>query len=168
MINWLEEIERRLEPVILNKKLRQNPTIESSLFEIARALYFSYQIPGFAQTQVYKLGARLTTAMYCASVAYPIKSSGVFDYDYFAKKHAPMFARLLGDNCVRFEVHKSLATPGAPVPTIIASAYFWVKSGEDFGATLEQHGEEIYADIPKFTDIEPVRGWFEVTNSSEK
>ena len=73
-----------------------------------------------------------------------------------------MFARLLGDNCVRFEVHKSLAMPGAPAPNFIAVAYFWVKTGEAFGAVLAQHGEEIYADIPEFTNIEPIRQWSEV------
>ena len=100
--------------------------------------------------------------MFCATVAYPIQQGGTFDFDYFVNKHVPMFARLLGDNCVRFEVHKSLAMPGAPAPKFIAVAYFWVKTGEAFGAVLAQHGEEIYADIPEFTNIEPIRQWSEV------
>ena len=100
--------------------------------------------------------------MFCASVAYPIQQGGTFNFDYFANKHVPLFARFLGDNCVRFEVHKSLATPGAPAPNFIAVAYFWVKSGEDFGAALARYNEEIYSDIPKFTDIEPIRQWSEV------
>ena len=100
--------------------------------------------------------------MFCASVAYPIQQDGTFNFDYFANKHVPLFARFLGVNCVRFEVHKSLATPGAPPPNFIAVAYFWVKSGEDFGRALAQYSKEIYADIPNFTDIEPVRQWSEV------
>jgi len=100
--------------------------------------------------------------MFCASVAYPIQLGGTFDFDYFANKHAPLFARFLGDNCVRFEVHKSLTSPGAPAPRRLGAAYFWVKSGEDFGAALAQYGTEIYADIANFTDIEPIRQWSEV------
>lgn len=100
--------------------------------------------------------------MFCASVAYPMQEGARFDFDYFAKKHAPMFARLLGDNCVRFEVQKNLAAPGAPAPNFLCTAYFWVKSGEEFGATLTQHGNEIYSDIATFTTIEPVRQWCEV------
>ncbi|HKF39124.1 MAG TPA: EthD family reductase [Ktedonobacteraceae bacterium] len=100
--------------------------------------------------------------MFCASVAYPIKQGGTFDFDYFAHKHAPLFARLLGENCVRFEVHKSLASPGAPAPSFLGVAYFWVKSGEAFGAALAQYDQEIYGDIPHFTDIEPIRQWSEV------
>lgn len=100
--------------------------------------------------------------MFCASVAYPIQQGRIFHFDYFANKHVPLFARFLGDNCVKFEVHKSLAMPGAPTPQFIGVAYFWVQSGEEFGAALAQHGEEIYADIPRFTDIEPIRQWSEV------
>jgi len=73
-----------------------------------------------------------------------------------------MFARFLGENCVRFEVHKGMAMPGSPTPSFLGIAYFWVQSGADFGTALEQHGEEIYADIPRFTDIEPIRQWNEV------
>jgi hypothetical protein len=36
-----------------------------------------------------------------------------------------MFAKLLGHNCVRFEVHRGLAAPGAPPPPFVAAAYFW-------------------------------------------
>ncbi len=100
--------------------------------------------------------------MFCAVVAYPIQKDGTFDFDYFAKKHVPMFARFLGKNCVRFEVQKSLASPGAPTPSFLCAAYFWVQSGEDFGGALAQHGNEIYSDIPKFTNLEPVRQWNEV------
>ncbi len=100
--------------------------------------------------------------MFCATVAYPIQQGGTFNFEYFATHHVPMFARLLGENCVRFEVHRSLASPGAPAPRFIAIAYFWLTSGEAFGAALAQHGKEIYSDIPQFTDIEPVREWSEV------
>jgi uncharacterized protein (TIGR02118 family) len=103
--------------------------------------------------------------MFCASVAYPMQQSGKFDFEYFAHKHVPLFARFLGENCVRFEVHKSLAAPGAPAPSFIGVAYFWVRSGEEFGATLARYGNEIYSDIPNFTDIEPLRQWSEVVQA---
>ena len=100
--------------------------------------------------------------MFCASVAYPIQEDATFDFNYFANTHVPLFARLLGENCVRYEVHKSLASPGAPAPQFHGVAYFWVQSGEEFGAMLAQHGTELYADILNFTTIEPTRQWSEV------
>jgi len=99
--------------------------------------------------------------MFCASVLYPVEAED-FDFDYFATRHAPMFARLLGDNCVRYEVHRGLATPGAPPLPFLAAAYFWVGSAERFGATLADHGDEIYSDIPKFSRTQPTCGWAEV------
>jgi uncharacterized protein (TIGR02118 family) len=101
------------------------------------------------------------TAMFCASVAYPLDAEN-FDFDYFKSRHAPMFARLLGGNCARFEVHRGLATPGAPPPPFLAAAYFWVTSPQAFGETLTEHGAAIYDDIPNFSDTQPVRGWAEV------
>ena len=89
----------------------------------------------------------------------------MFNFEYFATKHVPLFAHLLGDNCIRYEVQKSLEQPGAPKPTYICIAYFWVKSGEAFGATLAQHGKEIYSDIANFTSIHPVRQWNEVVET---
>jgi uncharacterized protein (TIGR02118 family) len=99
--------------------------------------------------------------MFCASVAYPIDAEG-FDTDYFATRHAPMFAELIGDNCVKWEVHRALATPGAPPPPFIAAAYFWVESAEQFGQTLAEHNGRIYADIANFSRTPPSRGWSEV------
>lgn len=100
--------------------------------------------------------------MFCASVAYPLDAID-FDFGYFHDRHAPMFAELLGDNCQRFEVHRGLAAPGAPPPPFVAAAYFWVTSAEQFGATLAQHGAEIYGDIANFSKTQPIRGWAEVT-----
>lgn len=100
--------------------------------------------------------------MFCASVAYPLDAES-FDFHYFRDRHAPMFAGLLGENCQRFEVHRGLATPGAPPPPFVAAAYFWVTSAEAFGATLAANGATIYADIANFSHTEPVRGWAEVT-----
>lgn len=53
--------------------------------------------------------------MFCASVVYPFDSES-FDFEYFRSRHVPMFTEFLGENCQRFEVHRGLATPGAPPP----------------------------------------------------
>lgn len=100
--------------------------------------------------------------MFCASVAYPSDEAD-FDFQYFRDQHAPMFARLLGENCSRFEVHRGLEVPGAPPPPFLAAAYFWVTSAERFGAALAEHGPEIYGDIANFSTTQPVRGWAEVS-----
>jgi uncharacterized protein (TIGR02118 family) len=104
--------------------------------------------------------------VFCASVAYPLESEG-FDFAYFRDRHAPLFAEKLGENCVRFEVHRGLVAPGAPPPPFVAAAYFWVRSPEAFGAALAEHASAIYADIENFSQTQPVRGWAEVTSDRE-
>lgn len=99
--------------------------------------------------------------MFCASVTYPV-DTGRFDLEYSATRDAPMFAQLLGENCLRWEVHRPLAAPGSPPPPFRAAAYFWVSSGEDFGRTLAEHGPAIYAGIAEFSEAQPIRGWSEV------
>lgn len=103
--------------------------------------------------------------MFCASVAYPT-DTGRFDLGYFRDRHAPMFAALLGSNCTRYEVHVPLSGPGTPPPPFLAAAYFWVTSAEQFGRTLAEHGTDIYADIDRFSDTQPLRGWSEVSAAS--
>ena len=99
--------------------------------------------------------------MYCASVVYPTDAER-FHFEYFHSRHAPMFARLLGDNCVRFEVHRAVSAPGAPPPLYAGAAYFWVDSADAFGAVLAEHGPTLYADIANFSATQPQRGWAEV------
>lgn len=106
--------------------------------------------------------------MFCAAVVYPLASTGRFDIDYFVNRHAPMFAESLGDICVRYEVHRPLSTPGAPAATFVAAAYFWVRSGQEFGAALARHQDRIYGDIPNFTDLTPTRSWSEVIGQQER
>jgi uncharacterized protein (TIGR02118 family) len=99
--------------------------------------------------------------VFCASVTYPLDARR-FDGEYFATRHAPMFAALLGDNCVRWEVHRPVRSLGAPEPTFLAAAYFWVRSAERFGRTLAEHGPVIYADVAAVSDAAPTRAWTEV------
>jgi GNAT superfamily N-acetyltransferase len=75
----------------------------------------------------------------------------------------PMYARFLGDNCIKFEVRKGLVTPGRPAPHYICIASYWVKSREEYGASLaDPRMQEIMAQIASFTDIEPIRQFDEV------
>jgi uncharacterized protein (TIGR02118 family) len=104
--------------------------------------------------------------VFCASVVYPLESEG-FDFEYFRDRHVPLFTEMLGESCVRVEVHRGLAAPGAPPPPFVAAAYFWVRSAEEFGAALAEHASTIYADIDNFSQTQPVRGWAEVSNYRE-
>lgn len=94
--------------------------------------------------------------MYCISVAYPRKDGAKFDFSYYAKKHIPMMAGFLGKNVVKTEIRKGVASPdGSPAP-FTCMANIWIKSVEEFQATLAKHGAEIMRDIPNYTTIQPI------------
>ncbi len=103
------------------------------------------------------------SSIFCATVLYPNKEGSSFNFEFYAGTLAPMYARFLGENCVKFEVHKGLVTPGRSAPYYICIASFWVRSREEFGASLaDPRMREIMTQISSFTDIEPIRQFDEV------
>ena len=101
--------------------------------------------------------------MFCATVLYPNKQGSTFDFEHYAGILAPMYAKSLGDNCVKFEVRRGLGGPGGAAPQYICIASFWINSREKYGASLaEPRIQDIMAKISSFTDIEPIRQLDEV------
>ena len=101
--------------------------------------------------------------MFCATVLYPSKEGSSFDFEYFAKTLAPMYAKFLGANCDRFEVRRGLMTPGRPTAAFICIASYWVKSREQYmGSLNDPRFKEVMEKFNAFTDIEPVRQFDEV------
>ena len=101
--------------------------------------------------------------MFCATVLYPHKEGSSFDFEHYAGTLAPMYARFLGDNCVKFEVRRGLMTPGRPAPQFICIASYWVRSREEYGGSLaDPRMKDITAKFSAFTDIEPIRQFDEV------
>jgi uncharacterized protein (TIGR02118 family) len=101
--------------------------------------------------------------MFCATVLYPSKDGSSFNFEHYAKTLAPMYAAFLGANCAKFEVRRGLMTPGRPAAAFICIASFWVKSREQYMASLKApRFKEIMEKFNAFTDIEPVRQFDEV------
>ena len=101
--------------------------------------------------------------MFCATVLYPSQDGRTFDFDYYSKALAPMYAKFLGDNCPRYEVRKGLVTPGAPMPHFALIASYWVLSDKQYRESLsDPRFPEIMAKFAAFTDVEPIRQFDEV------
>jgi uncharacterized protein (TIGR02118 family) len=94
--------------------------------------------------------------MYCATVAYPRKDGGKFDFDYYTKKHIPMVTGYLGANNIKTEIRKGIASPDGSPAYFVCIASIWIKSIEEFQSALGQHGEEIMGDIPNYTNLQPI------------
>jgi uncharacterized protein (TIGR02118 family) len=91
------------------------------------------------------------------SVLYPSGEGKKFDHDYYTNKHVPMVAGLLGDAVKSASVERGLggAAPGSTAP-YITCGHLYFESLEAFQNSFGPNAEKIMADIPNFTNIEPV------------
>ena len=91
------------------------------------------------------------------TVSYTNKPGGKFDFDYYTTKHMKLVHEKFGPvGLVKTEVDKGLAggAPGAPAP-YVAIGHMVFNSIEDFQKAEQAHGQDLGADIPNFTNIEP-------------
>ncbi|MGH7392689.1 MAG: EthD family reductase [Candidatus Rokuibacteriota bacterium] len=91
------------------------------------------------------------------SVLYPGDAGKKFDLDYYANKHMALVkSRWSGMGLVKVEVDKGLGggSPGAPAP-FVAAGHVYFNSLDDLQKATRAHGQELFADVPNFTDIAP-------------
>ncbi|MFQ5933299.1 MAG: EthD family reductase [Dehalococcoidia bacterium] len=91
------------------------------------------------------------------SVLYPNKPGAKFDHEYYATKHMKLVQDRVGSlGLVSAEVNKGLGggAPGAPA-LFVAAGHLLFNSIGDFQKAFANHGQEIMADIPNYTDIQP-------------
>jgi uncharacterized protein (TIGR02118 family) len=98
-----------------------------------------------------------TNIMIKVSVLYPNANDCRFDFDYYCKSHMPMVRDRLGGACHGIAVDKGIAG-GAPGtrPAHVASAHLFFESVESFQAAFNPHAQEILADIPNYTNAQPL------------
>lgn len=91
------------------------------------------------------------------SVLYPHGDGARFDMDYYCNKHVPMVGRLLGDAVKGATIEKGLegGAPGAP-PPYVAMGNLYFESMPSYLASFGPYAAEIMADIPNYTNIQPV------------
>jgi len=91
------------------------------------------------------------------SVLYPNEAGKKFDHAYYKDKHMPLvFQRLKPFGMIRYEVDKGVAggAPGAPAP-FVGACHLYFNTLPEFQKGMGQHGQELMADIPNYTNIGP-------------
>ena len=91
------------------------------------------------------------------SVFYPNREGGRFDMDYYVKKHMPMVRQKLGAAVKGMTVEQGLSggAPGTPA-TYVAVGQMLCDSVEAFQAASSLHMEAIMADVPNYTNLQPI------------
>ena len=90
------------------------------------------------------------------SVLYPSGTDSRFDMDYYLNRHVPMVLAKLGQACKGAAVEEGLGgiTPGSP-PAFSAMGHLYFDSVEAFQAAFGPHADELMADIPNYTNVQP-------------
>jgi len=91
------------------------------------------------------------------SVLYPTKEGSKFDWDYYTKTHMPLVRERFAGALVKDEIDRGLGTaePGAPAPFQVV-AHLSFNSMDDVQKAMGAHGPELMADIPNYTDMQPL------------
>jgi uncharacterized protein (TIGR02118 family) len=91
------------------------------------------------------------------SILYPNKAASHFDADYYVDVHMPQAIKRFGPALkgVSAEIGVAGEAPGQP-PPFAAIATFTCDSVQSFAESFLPHSAELMADIPNYTDIEPV------------
>ena len=91
------------------------------------------------------------------SVLYPNEEGKKFDMDYYCNSHIPMVQEKLGAACKGAAIDQGLGgvEPGSPA-AYVAMCHLLFDSVEAFQSAFGPHAEAIMADVPNYTDIQPV------------
>lgn len=89
------------------------------------------------------------------SVLYPNRPGARFDEQYYLNTHMALVQKLLGPVLKAAGVDKGIDTPEGPAPYLLM-AYLCFESPEAMDAAMAAHRPALLADIPNYTDIQPV------------
>ena len=90
-------------------------------------------------------------------VFYPQQEGSKFDMKYYLEKHIPMVRQKIGPALKGVAVEQGLAggAPGAPM-TYVAIAHLLFDSVDSFQTAFGAQAPAIMADVPNYTDIQPI------------
>lgn len=91
------------------------------------------------------------------TVPYPNSPGATFDMDYYVKRHMPMVRDKCAPACRGIAAEGGLGggEPGSKAP-YIAAGHLTFDSVEAFQKAFGPHAAEILADIPNYTNTQPV------------
>ncbi len=101
--------------------------------------------------------SKIKKGMIKVAILYPNGEGKTFDMDYYSTKHMPLAASLFGDQLKAMSIDKGLAsgTPNAPMP-YLAIGYFYFETMASFQKAMGPNSEKLRADVPNYTNIQPV------------
>jgi len=100
--------------------------------------------------------------MLLITVMYPGAEGTRFDHAFYLETHMPLVRRLWGPMGLQHDqVLRGVAGPDGAAPAYLVTTLMTFDSMDSFKAAADQHGAEIFADIPNFYDASPALGFYE-------
>jgi uncharacterized protein (TIGR02118 family) len=91
------------------------------------------------------------------AVLYPSSSGSTFDVNYYKNTHMKMvLEKLIPLGLLGCEVDAGIAGMDDAPPPYAAIGYMFFETLEAFQAGFARVGDELIADVPNYTNIEPV------------
>jgi uncharacterized protein (TIGR02118 family) len=125
-------------------------------FKISFLLLALALLMGCQQTQP-AASARIKKGMIKVAILYPNGEGKTFDMEYYSTKHMPLAASLFGESLIQMSIDKGLSSgaPDVPVP-YLAIGYFYFENMETMKKAMGESRDQLRADIPNYTNIQPV------------
>lgn len=109
------------------------------------------------QTSTTSDAGKVEKGMIKVAIFYPNEEGKTFDMDYYADKHMPMAASLFGDHLKAMSIDKGLTGATADLPaSYVAIGYFFFADIATMQEQMGANGEKLRADVPNYTNIQPV------------
>ena len=101
--------------------------------------------------------SKIKKGMIKVAIFYPNGEGKTFDMDYYSNKHMPMAASLFGDSLKAMSIDKGLANGAPDMPVqYLAIGYFYFDTMSTFQNSMGPNSEKLKADVPNYTNIQPV------------
>ena len=92
--------------------------------------------------------------MICVTVIYPTGPDSRFNRSYYIERHIPLAKARLGTKRAELMDGKPGLDGSSPAYHMLANLYFG--SSEELQNALAKHGAEVMADIPNYTNVQPI------------
>lgn len=94
------------------------------------------------------------------SVFYPNSPGATFDMKYYLSSHMPMVKQRIGSSVKGMAVDEGVGVVGQPDPAAgpkyLAIGHLFFESVDAFQLAFATHGGPIVADVPNYTNVQPV------------
>lgn len=91
------------------------------------------------------------------SVFYPNEAGVNFDMEYYCNQHMQLVKEKVGSALLNTGVDAGMCGPAPEAPaTYVAIGHLFFESPETFGAAFGPVAADIQADVPNFTNAQPI------------